>query len=211
MSPNVPMMTEQASFLERLDSARRGDREATDWIIARTYPRVERLVHARLRQDIRRGRGWLSTRFSTGDLVQEVFRSALGGLAEFEGDNEEELVAYLAGISRNRIVDAIRFHEAERRDGRNQISDAGVFEQLTADRPGPATQAASLDDQRTVQEAIRLLSETDQAVLHARISEEVTFAELAKRLGLPSAATARREFFAVQARLAVSLRGRVNP
>ena len=86
-----------------LEAARRGDRAATEVLFRRFYPGVERMVHRSLSQDLRSNRPWLNVRFSTGDVVQDVFRSLLRDLSGFEGDTEGTFSWYLAMVVRNRL------------------------------------------------------------------------------------------------------------
>ncbi|MEM6675277.1 MAG: hypothetical protein AAF726_20685, partial [Planctomycetota bacterium] len=72
-----------AEFEPLLRAARGGDADALDRLFRRYYPRVEELVHVGLVRDLRRGRPWLLARFSTGDIVQDVFRRLLQDLGAF--------------------------------------------------------------------------------------------------------------------------------
>ena len=101
-----------------IDAARSGDKAAIDALCARLYPRVEHMVHRSLAQDVRRKRPWLGALFSTGDVVQEIFIGVTKDLDDIRGREESSLLHYIATLTRNRLVDAIRFYEASRRDRR---------------------------------------------------------------------------------------------
>ena len=193
-------------FPECLHAARAGDPVAQEALFSRFYPRVEKQVHLALERDMRMGRGWLHARFSTGDVVQDVFKSLLGNLEDFSGETEEAFVGYLSMIIRNRILDAIRFHEASRRDGRSSrsIPEGGVGPQ---DGMGPATQAASNDQVQQFQDALKSFPEQEQLLLRGRLEDELSFQELADKLGYSSSFSARRAFYSAQARLALLLGG----
>ena len=104
-----------------LECARAGDTRAQDALFKALDPTMERLVHKGLSRDVRRGRPWLDARFSTGDVVQEVFCKLLVDLPSFVGTKERALVGYLVASIRHRLIDAIRFHEASQRDGRRTV------------------------------------------------------------------------------------------
>ena len=199
-----PTIREQ-QFEHILAGARRGEREAVDEILGQVYPRVERLVHERLARDMRRHRPWLNVRFSTGDVVQEVFRDLVKDLGAFRGSTEDDFAGYLAMIVRNRLVDAIRFHEAAQRDGR-------TTDEITADYDPPSPKAGPASDAETEEEAaafaaaLRSFPEREQLLLRGRLESSLTFQELAKLLGYSSFWAARRAFFAAQGQLVVRLR-----
>lgn len=198
---------DSALFQATLEAARGGDQAALALLFEQFYPRVQRIVHARLARDLRTVRPWLAARFSTGDVVQEVFTSVLGDLDAFEGSNEGGFAGYLAMIVRNRIVDMIRFHEAASRDGRKA---RGVIDE---DQSPPASedQVSSLIQDEEIEryrEALTEFSHKDQLLLRARLEGTATFAELAEQLGYGSSSAARRAFHTAQAHLAFLLEGK---
>jgi len=198
---------ERAGFQELLAVAKHGDAEALEVLFQRFYPVVQRMVHRRLASDLRLHRPWLTSRFSTGDVVQEVFRSVLGRLEGFEGGSEDAFSGYLATIVRNRIVDAIRFHEAEQRDGRQGQSS----EQLDLHEAGesdPGEIAMSVDELRRFRDVLGEFNERERLLLRGRFEDDEPFGALAERLGYPSYFAARRAFFAAQGRLIARLRAR---
>lgn len=199
----VPM-TDAAPFLETLENARAGDRGALEALAERFYPVVEQLVHQRLAADLRRSQPWISARFSTGDVVHSVFESVLWDLGDFAGRSEEAFVGYLATVVRNRILDALRFHQAAQRDGRKGRPITGEFdiEGLEAD---PAEFAAATEDAERLLAAIARFEPRVQHLLRARIEGLASFRELAEQLGYGSESAARRAFFEAQARVSLEL------
>ena len=116
-------MTQSFEFQSALAAARNGDARALDSLFDRFYPQVKRMVHRSLTADLRDKRPWLVSAFSTGDVVQEVFRHVVRDFDSFAGTSEAAFVSYLATLIKNRLVDAIRFHEAVRRDRRRLRPD----------------------------------------------------------------------------------------
>jgi len=192
-------------FVELLASARRGNAESLGTLTERFYPTVQQLVHLRLARDVRSGRPWLTARFSTGDVVHDVFHGVLRDLDAFAGDTEDAFVGYLVVVTRNRIIDMVRFHEADRRDGRRAGPTAASLE-LASPVSGPASMAASLEQLELIQRALGQFDQREQHLLRSRIEGLATFAELAEQLGYESESGARRAFYASQARLSLILK-----
>ncbi len=187
-------------FRETLSAARQGCPEALERIFQSFYPRVERMVHAQLARDLRTTRPWLAARFSTGDIVQEVFRSLLPDLGAFAGDNEGAFAGHLAMVVRNRIVDAVRFHEAAARDGR---LSRGALEQASQQigTDDPAQDLAAAEEVERFQRALQTFPERERLLLRARLEGTSSFAALSQQLGYGSTTATRRAFHAAQARL----------
>ena len=206
-APSHQAHGESAGFREVLTAAQGGDKEAQEELFRRFYPDVERIVHSKLSRDLRHGRPWLTARFSTGDVVQEVFRGLLADLSGFEGDSEKAFVGYLAMIARNRLIDAIRFHEASRRDGRSTVPESD--RSPSSGESGPGTHLASREEAELFQELLQDFPEREQLLLRARLEQGAHFQDLAEQLGYSSAWAARRAFYAAQAQLAIRLRQRL--
>ena len=77
MRPSLLTKSQDDLFASLLARARQGDDAALDQLLERYYPVVQEMVHRSLSRDLRTKRPWLIARFSTGDVVQEVFRSVL--------------------------------------------------------------------------------------------------------------------------------------
>ncbi|MEM1452176.1 MAG: sigma-70 family RNA polymerase sigma factor [Planctomycetota bacterium] len=196
----TPSSDVDLAFARRLERARNGDAEAVDELFRDHYEEVRRTVHRNLERDLRAHHPWLGARFSTGDIVQEVFRSVLGELSSFEGRTERAFVGYLSMVVRNRLIDALRFHQADRRDGRRL--QHGVEQRGLSDRAEPAADAAEWSESwLRVTKALATLPEREQLLLRARLEQNTSFRELADQLGYSSRFAARRAFYAAQARL----------
>ncbi len=187
-------------FSQTLAAARQGCPEALEQLFQSFYPRVERMVHNRLARDLRTARPWLAARFSTGDIVQEVFRSVLTDLGAFAGDNEGAFAGYLAMVVRNRIVDAVRFHEAAARDGR--LSRGTLDHARPSSEAGdPVEDLAAAEEIERFRRALETFPERERLLLRARLEGTASFGVLSQQLGYGSSTAARRAFHAAQARL----------
>jgi RNA polymerase sigma factor (sigma-70 family) len=196
----------EPNFLALLARARTREGAALEDLFRRFYERVQADVHRRLSRDVRISRPWLKSRFSTGDVVQEVFRSVLGDLDTFGGSTEDAFAGWLAMVVRNRIVDSIRFHEADCRDGRKGLAIPEDEEQLGPhDGTDPLVAAARQEQILRLEEALKEFEPRVQLLVRARAEDLASFEELAEQLGFGSESSARRAFFAAQARLALRL------
>ena len=193
-------------FHTTLASAREGDPGALDCLIGRFYPQVEQRVHRSLATDLRSRRPWIGALFSTGDVVQEVFLSVLHNLADFEGSKVEEFVAFLVTLTRNRLIDAVRYHEAVCRD-RRRVCD--VDETTQANGPHQLDDAVIARDELVrFRQALAGFRERERVLLASRLEgrdRPPTFAALASQLGYPSADAARKACYSCQARLLLRL------
>lgn len=200
--------TSPTGFQATLAAARAGDSAAMEGLFEEFYPRVKRMVHRGLSRDLRSTRPWLTARFSTGDVVQEVFRSLLKDLRGFQGTSEDAFTGYLAMVVRNRLLDAIRFHEAAQRDGRRtrpSVEDSDAV----SPHSGPETDALLADEAESFQEVLKTLPEIEQLLLRARLEQGARFPDLAEQLGYSSPSAARRAFYSAQAQLVIRLRKRL--
>ena len=193
------------AFAQLLASARRGEQHSIDELFRRFYGRVEQFVHVALARDLRAKRPWISARFSTGDVVQEVFRSVLTDLDGFRGRNGEAFFGYLSTVVRNRLLDLLRFHEADRRDGRR--TQEADDDQISPDR-GPATDALAAERRAIFADVLRGFGEREQALLRGRIQHDRGFRELTAELGFSSMSAAQRAFYSAQAQLVLRLKRR---
>jgi len=177
-------------------------------LVARFYPAVRAMVHRELDVDLRRARPWLASLFSTGDVVHDVFLGVLQSVGSFEG-SERDFERYLAKAVLNRLIDAIRFHEAARRDGRRVGHDVDVHHmEIASGDTSPIAAAARREETRSVDDALATLTRRDQQLLRARLRHNTTFRQIALELGLPSEDAARKATRTAQARLLVALRAR---
>lgn len=182
--------------------------QALDELCGLLYPRVRRLVHRSLASELR-GRPWLSALFSTSDVVQEVLLGVLRDLDDLRVEGEGPVAAYLAMVTRNRLIDAIRFHEAARRDHRRVGRDPALLESVGERGEGggdPSDLAVTIEQIRQFHDALGAFSERDRALLRARIEHTTPFEELSQTLGYASADSARKAFHTAQARLLARLK-----
>lgn len=188
-----------------------GDERAQEQVVATCYAPVKRLVHRDLEQDFRKRHRWIMPLFSTHDVVHEVLAAVVKDLSDTSFAGPERFFAYLGTLVRHRLLDAVRFHEAARRDDRKKVAEPTVgMAQLAADRRETTpTMAASLGERAgLVRDALQELPERQRRLLELRLLEDATFPQIRDALGYSSDETARQAFQDAQARLLVKLRVR---
>jgi RNA polymerase sigma factor (sigma-70 family) len=188
-----------------------GDADARSELVRTYYPRVQAIVHRELEADFRRQHRWILPLFSTRDVVQDVFVGVVDALEGCDFPNEQAFVGYLATLVRNRLLDAVRFHEAHKRDARRDArgADPAVVEARTDERaPIPLLAAELAEQAELLREVLAGLGERHRELIQLRIVDGETFPAIAERLGYASAETARQAFVDAQARLLIKLRAR---
>jgi RNA polymerase sigma factor (sigma-70 family) len=122
------------------------------------------------------------------DLVAETFAVGFADRRRFRGNGEEEAMAWLYAIARNRLADYLRRGVVERRAlhrlgfQRRPLSDA-EYERIE-ELAGLAAVRGALDG------ALEELSDEQRAALQLRVVEERSYAQVAVALGV-SQQTAR--------------------
>lgn len=204
-------MIEWSEMQGLLAAAAAGEKAAQDRLVEATYADVRARVHQELERDFRQRHKWMLPLFSTQDVVHEVLAAVVRDLRDTSFPAREAFFAFLGTVVHRRLIDAVRFHEAARRDGRRVVAEptAGVAALGVDAREATPTFAAQLGERaRLLQEALAELPERWRHLLELRLMEERTFPEIAQALGYSSEETARQSFVEAKARLLVKLRAR---
>jgi RNA polymerase sigma-70 factor (ECF subfamily) len=126
------------------------------------------------------------------DLVQETFLEAHRDFAQFRGTTEGELVAWLRQILVSNLANLLRrYYGTQRRDVRLERDLAIELDQssrlldqgLTAPSASPSKQAARREQAVLLAAALEKLPEDYREVLMLRHLDELTFPEVAERMG----------------------------
>ena len=116
------------------------------------------------------------------ELMAETFAAVVAGRARFRGSGDEAAAAWLYGIARNRLSDWLRHARVERRALSRlgleppQLSDAEL--ERIDELAGTAQLRAQVADQ------LEGLAPDHRAVLQLRVVQEVSYADIAARLGV---------------------------
>ncbi|MBL8725065.1 MAG: sigma-70 family RNA polymerase sigma factor [Planctomycetes bacterium] len=194
-----------------LRAAAAGAPEAREQLVAACYDDVRARVHRELEGDFRRRHRWILPLFSTHDVVHEVLVAVVQDLADTDFAGKEPFFAYLGTLVQHRLLDAVRFHEAARRDVRKQTPEPtqGLGALAADQREATPTLAASLAERAgLVRDALAELPERQRRLLELRLLEGETYPRIRDALGYASEETARQACVEAQARLLVKLRAK---
>lgn len=134
----------------------------------------------------------LQQKFDPADVVQDVFLEAHRYFANFQGNTDRELTAWLRQILAAQMANRVRhFLGTQARDPRVECDftaeldrssarlDAGLF----ARQPSPSSAAGRREQSVRLADALARLPDDYREVLVLRHLEELTFPEVAARLG----------------------------
>ena len=172
--------------------AKTGDRDAQDALCRRHLAGLHAWV--RLKTP-----GAVGARESSMDLVQTVFRQALGDLHRFEWRGDNSFRNWLLTYADNKLRNRVQYHRAERRDPAREVDAALSQVYATIATPSQVLDARERVEQ--FERAFQQLSEGDrQLILLARV-EGMSHADIAQRLGTTEVAS-RKSLSRAMVRLA---------
>lgn len=165
----------QTNVSDLLERAKAGSPEALNALYERCAPRLLAFVRLRLGPDLRR-------RLESRDILQAAMVKSLERLRDFRGDETRSLMAWLMRIAENEIRDCADYQHRQRRDAARELA-------LEEDAPIAAAARSALSRVIVDEEALRLeraldaLSAAHREVILLRKFEELSFADIASRLG----------------------------
>lgn len=193
-----PPEPDDATFAELLRRAKAGDASAFAEIDARHGKAILLRIRDRLPNVLRR-------HYDSLDLRQSVVAEVLRDLHRFEDRGEDAFRNWLYLKAENKIRSKLRRHLGK--DGaRAAASLDDVDDEPPSPAPSPATQAGDADDAAALRDVFAGLDDEDREVLALRTELGLPFAEIASRVGLPTADAARKRY----ARALLLLRGRME-
>lgn len=189
------------------EAARDGDEQARDALVDRLYPRVEKIVHKRLRSFSGRDNRRALALVSTGDVTHEVFLGMMNSAFRVAEQGEDAVVRYLATSVQNRLLDMLRYQRALRRDvGRRAGTSEGAPEIVAESEGQPWKAAAMREKLEQYQTILAGLPPKYGDVIRRRLEQAQSFAGIADDLGLPTPDAARKLFHYAHAKLLARLR-----
>lgn len=182
--PQLPSDNLSATILV----ARGGDKEHLGRLFEAFRGRLRASAERELQQK-------LQVRFDASDIVQQTLLSAFNNFADFQGDCEAELVAWLEQIQKRNILDAVRLHvrsgkRSVDREQPNAHMGAGISNFADEHIESPSHAAMASDERRRLMLAIEHLPPDQQEVVRMRHLEGKTLAEIMAKIGRSREATA---------------------
>lgn len=160
---------------ELLDQARSRSPEALNHLYERCAGRLLAFIRLRLGRDLR-------SRLESRDILQATLLKSLEHIEELKADETESVMAWLARIAEHEIRDCADFHHRQRRDAAREMV-------LEDDAPLPALTRSALsrvilgEQAERLEEALEALSPAHREIILLRKFEELSFGEIARRLG----------------------------
>jgi RNA polymerase sigma-70 factor (ECF subfamily) len=131
----------------------------------------------------------LRAKGGASDLVQQTFLEAQRDFGRFQGDSEEELLAWLRQLLRHNLADFTRsYRGTDKRLVGREVSlepDTPSGERgggLAADTPSPSGRAMAHEQEEALQRALAQLPEDYRRVLVLRHQEGHSFEEIGRQL-----------------------------
>jgi len=159
-----------------LREAKAGSAEALDRLMRRYAGKLLAYIRSRMGRPLRQ-------RVDSQDVLNETLLKAFVHLPEFEGAEGRSLMAWLVRIAEREINDLADFHGRRRRDARREQPLETGHAELAARLRGATSRIVLREELERVLHALDLLDEEQRRVIVLRRLEELSFAEIAERMG----------------------------
>lgn len=197
---------------ELIRRAQGGERPALGTLFARYYPRVQRIVRARMGTVLR-------SLEDPEDIVQNTFLVAIDKFDDFEIRENAALINWLARLAEHQIQNAVKRHRAMKRDHRREVVLAWIHDSMTSGKlalepavseDGAATAAMQSEELEILEECMHALPGPQREVILLRTFAGGSWDWIAKELGRPTPAAARELFSRARVALAQAMRHRIG-
>ncbi len=165
--PNAPPLSATDTLIERCLA---GDQAAWDQIVRQHWRKVFNLAYK-----------FVGRHDEAEDLTQDIFLKIFKALHTF--DRRANFQTWLISISRNLCIDHYRSVRKERQTIAREV-DTGDLQPASTDRT-PYAAAEHQDLRATLREALQTLPVTLRTAVILRDLQELSYQEIADRLGLP--------------------------
>lgn len=200
-------MTETFELVRR---AQAGDDPALNALIERYYERVRRAVRALIGPQLRK-------KLETVDILQPAFAKAFQDFDRFEMRDEGSLLHWLLRYAQNQVNDQVRHWNSVKRDPRKErplespVTDSATVHRAdlrSATATAPPDAVARDEENRALEAALDELEPDHRKLIVLFDFLGMSWADVAREAGRPSADAARIMHGTAQARLAIALRRR---
>jgi RNA polymerase sigma-70 factor (ECF subfamily) len=189
----VPSGSDQ-EFFELLEQARGGDQDALGRLIDCCRPYLLKIAHDE-------GDSTLQPKVGDSDLVQYACLDAVRSFRQFRGRTSREMLGWLRQILLSRLSGVRDHFDADKRglelplpsnlnDSRNE-----ALQDSTAP---PSEHALRKEEREVMEDALRVLSAPERAVIEMRQKDGLAFAEIARVLRVTEDAARKRWARAIQ-------------
>ena len=159
-----------------VERARAGSVEALNELYSRYGRRLLGLIRLRLGRSLR-------DRLDSGDILQATLLRSFERIRQFKGDAGQSFIAWLARIAENEIRDQADFHGRARREAFRAVPLDDAVLQVTSHMRTAVSQLVADQEVERLERAIESLDEPHREVILLRKFEELSWAEVAARMG----------------------------
>jgi RNA polymerase sigma-70 factor, ECF subfamily len=163
------------SSADLLQRARQGSDAALNLLYERCAARLLAYIRLRMGRELR-------ARMESRDILQAALLKSVAHLHELKGQETRSLMAWLARIAEHEIRDRADYQHRQRRDAaREVVLDDEV--PVAAQGRSPLSDVILDEQARRLEDALETLSPAHREIILLRKFEELTFAEIGRRLG----------------------------
>lgn len=160
---------------ELLQQAKAGSPAAVDALYERYAARLLAYIRLRMGRDLR-------ARLESRDILQAALLKSLQHLDELKGTETASLMAWLARIAEHEIRDRVDYHQRQRRDAAREVAlDEGS--PVAAASRSALTRVILDEEAQRLEAALESLPPEHREVIVLRKFEELSFAEIGRRMG----------------------------
>jgi RNA polymerase sigma-70 factor (ECF subfamily) len=159
-----------------LHDAQTGTPAALEDLYARVAPRLLSLIRLRLGPSLR-------SRLESRDILQATFLRSFERFGQFSGTDGRALMAWLARIAENEIRDRADFHHRARRDAAREAPLDRAAAAVPASVHSVLSRMVQDERARRIEDALESLAPPHRDVILLRMYQEMSFAEIASRMG----------------------------
>ena len=154
--------------------ARAGSPEALNLLYDRSAARLLAFIRLRLGPDLRQ-------RLESRDILQAAMLRSLERIGQFEGHETRSWMSWLVRIAENEIRDRADFQHRQRRDAARELplDDAVPVNAITR---SALTRIIQGEEAQRLETAIESLSPAHREIILLRTFQELSFAEIGRRL-----------------------------
>ena len=158
-----------------ISQARAGSREALNLLYDRSAARLLAFIRLRLGPDLRQ-------RLESRDILQAAMLRSLERIRQFEGHETRSWMSWLTRIAENEIRDRVDYQHRQRRDAARDVplDEEAPLKALTR---SALTRVIQDEESRRLETAIDALPDAHREIILLRTFQELSFAEIGKRLG----------------------------
>ena len=172
----VDLVMDRRESSELLRRAKAGSAEPLDELYRRYANKLLALIRLRLGKSLR-------AHLESRDILQATLLKSFQRIEQFEGSDSRSLMAWLAAIAQNEIRDQADYHGRQKRDAARHVPLDEEIGEVASRVRSALSQAIWTEEAERLERALESLEEHHREVIILRKFEELSYREIADRLG----------------------------